>query len=64
MNRGDLERHLRKHGCQLAREGGRHSIGENTGNGKEAAVPRHNPVKRNTARSICNDLGIPVPPGF
>src|SRR5688572_21362875 len=37
----DLERHLRAHGCLLAREGSRHSIWQNSANGKVAPVPRH-----------------------
>jgi cytochrome c1 len=47
----DLERHLRMHGCVLAREGSRHSIWQNPSNEKAAPVPRHREVKQNTVRS-------------
>jgi hypothetical protein len=64
LKRSELERHLRKHGCELKREGSNHSIWDKTGTDKTAAVPRHNDIKRNTARRICDDLGIPRPQGF
>ena len=64
MKRSELERYLRENGCQKLREGAKHSIWEKTGTEKKAAVPRHNDIKRNTARRICDDLGIPRPPGF
>jgi mRNA interferase HicA len=57
----DLERHLRTHGCVLAREGGRHSVWQNPANGKAAPVPRHREVKQNTVRSIIRQLEIPSP---
>jgi len=40
VKRRDLERHLRAHGCQPVREGGRHTIWENPANEALAAV-RH-----------------------
>jgi predicted RNase H-like HicB family nuclease len=39
MNRQDLLRHLRTHGCVLAREGAAHSIWENPVNNRRSAVP-------------------------
>ena len=41
MKRADLVRHLGRHGCELLREGGRHSIYWNPANRKTSAVPRH-----------------------
>jgi predicted RNA binding protein YcfA (HicA-like mRNA interferase family) len=61
MDRRKLERHMRRHGCSLRREGGSHSIWENPENGTTAAVPRHGEVNDHTARGICKDLGIPPP---
>ena len=58
MSRSELERHLRRQGCRLDYEGGRHSIWRNLQNGATSAVPRHPEVKRNTARRICDDLGV------
>jgi len=62
MKRSEFERHLRSSGCLRVREGGRHAIWSNPANGATAAVPRHNELKRNTARRICFDLGIEKPP--
>jgi predicted RNA binding protein YcfA (HicA-like mRNA interferase family) len=59
MKRSELERHLRSSGCVLDRQGGRHAIWLNPANEARAAVPRHTDIKRNTARRICDDLGIP-----
>jgi mRNA interferase HicA len=61
MKRSELVRHMKKHGCVLARQGGRHEIWENSKTGSEAAVPRHDSLKRGTARQICKDLEIPSP---
>ena len=59
MKRNALIRHLSKHGCELLREGGRHSIWKNTHTGDMAAVPRHTEIKALMARKICRDLGVP-----
>ncbi len=65
MKRLDLERHLRRHGAELAREGSRHSVWTIGAAEDEriAAVPRHREIKPWTARAICKDLGIPPPAG-
>lgn len=55
----DLERHLRAHGCEIRREGGRHTIWENPANGSRTSVPRHRELPRTTARAICEQLSIP-----
>lgn len=59
MKRGDLLRHLQVHGCELLREGGRHSWWHNPSLIKRSAVPRHNEIDDDLARKICKDLGIP-----
>ena len=59
MSRSELERHLRRHGARLARHGANHDIWESAEGEKESQVPRHNEIKKNTARRICDDLGVP-----
>jgi mRNA interferase HicA len=58
LKRAELEKHLRAHGCQLYREGGKHS---NPANRKTSAVPRHREINNYTARSICRSLEVPEP---
>jgi mRNA interferase HicA len=62
MKRKDLERHLRKHGARLLREGGRHSYW-GMDSDRSAAVPRHREIGYPLARQICRDLRIPKPTG-
>ena len=59
MKRGDLLRHLRAQGCELLREGGRHSWWHNSNLNKRSSVPRHNEIDNDLARKLCKDLGIP-----
>jgi predicted RNA binding protein YcfA (HicA-like mRNA interferase family) len=61
MKRRDLIRHLERYGCVLLREGGRHSIYYNPGEGKTSAVPRHNEIRESLSRKICKDLAVPPP---
>ena len=61
MKLADLERHLRQHGCVFYGEGGAHTIWLNPERRKIASVPRHREIKKQLARKICNDLGIPMP---
>lgn len=61
MKRADLIRHIVSHGCQLLREGGRHSIYFNPSNNQTTAVPRHREINEYLARKICRDLGVPEP---
>ncbi|MGO4884142.1 MAG: type II toxin-antitoxin system HicA family toxin [Bryobacteraceae bacterium] len=44
MKRIDLIRHLERHGCDLFREGGNHTIYVNRGARRSSAVPRHREV--------------------
>ena len=61
MKLADLERHLRRHGCVLEREGSAHSIWLNPSLRKIASVPRHREIKDGTVRAICRQLEIPQP---
>ena len=58
MKRGDLLRHLRRHGCYLKREGASHSLWCNPKTGAVEAVPRHTEVANNLARKICRNLAV------
>jgi mRNA interferase HicA len=64
MKLRDLARHLSEHGCQLLREGGRHSWWHNEALSKRSAVPRHGEINNHLVRKICQDLGIPEPEHF
>ena len=61
MKRRDLIAHLQSHGCELVREGARHSWWGNPANGRRTAVPRHTEVDDMLARKICRDLDVPLP---
>ena len=61
MKRRDLEQHLRKQGCEMLREGARHSVFYNLANGATSSVPRHREINDYLARKICRDLKI-LPP--
>ena len=61
MKRRDLVHHLVRQGCELDREGSRHSIYRNPANGRCASVPRHVEVMDTVARTICDQLGIRWP---
>lgn len=60
MKRSKLIRHLLSCGCELVREGIRHSIWKNIVSGKLTAVPRHSEIKDLLARKICKDLNIKI----
>ena len=59
MKRKELLKYLRSQGCELLREGARHSWWHNPGLNKRSSVPRHNEIKDILAKKICRDLGIP-----
>ena len=61
MKRVDLIRPLTEHGCELLREGGRHSLFVHRANQKVSAVPRPREVNEGLAKKICRDLEIPQP---
>jgi predicted RNA binding protein YcfA (HicA-like mRNA interferase family) len=64
VNRTELERHLRDHGCLLHHHGGNHDIWLNPANMRKAPVPRHREIKKGTVRGICRTLDIPRPPSI
>ena len=59
MKRRALLRHLEQHGCELLREGARHSVVVNRSQRRTSTVPRHAEIDDNLARKICRDLGVP-----
>jgi mRNA interferase HicA len=61
MKRRDLIRHLESHGCELLREGGRHSWWHNPSQNRRSAIPRHREINELLARKICRDLGVEGP---
>jgi mRNA interferase HicA len=58
MKRNKLLKHLRSHGCELLREGGRHSWWHNPSQNRRSAIPRHTEINDILAKKICKDLGI------
>jgi mRNA interferase HicA len=56
----ELERHLTGHGCQVARQGGNHTLWQNPRSGKVAPVPRHREVKEGTIQAAKTQLRQPV----
>ena len=61
MKRRDLVRHLEANGCELLREGARHSVYVNRPARKVSSVPRHRDIDDYLARKICRDLEVPPP---
>jgi len=61
VKRIDVIRHFRAHGCELFREGGRHTIYCNPKNSKTTALPRHTEIVGPVVNRMCRDLGIPRP---
>jgi len=59
MKRSELLRYLHSRGCELIREGVRHSWWHNPLLNKRSAVPRHSEISDTLAEKICKDLGIP-----
>jgi len=59
MKRRDLIRLICSHGCELLREGSRHSIYVNRLKRKTSTVPRHTEIKEFLAKKICRDLEVP-----
>jgi predicted RNA binding protein YcfA (HicA-like mRNA interferase family) len=61
VKRRELLRHLEAHGCELLREGAKHSVYVNRGARKTSTVPRHRDVDDFLAHKICRDLDVPRP---
>ncbi|HJX63702.1 MAG TPA: type II toxin-antitoxin system HicA family toxin [Polyangia bacterium] len=62
MKRRDLIRHLQAYGCELLREGGRHSVFVNRSKRKSSTIPRHSEINEHLASKICRDLDVPETP--
>jgi mRNA interferase HicA len=58
MKRTKLIKYLRENGCELIREGAKHSWWGNSVSNKKSSVTRHSEIKDILARKICKDLGI------
>ncbi len=58
MKRHELVDHLRRKGCIVEREGGRHTIFKNQATDAKAPVPRHSEIDNLLARKICQQLGV------
>jgi len=63
VRRQQLERHIVEHGCEVLREGGKHTIWHNSALDVRAPVPRHREIPIGTAGAICRQLSIPPQPG-
>jgi mRNA interferase HicA len=58
MKRKEFLQYLRSQGCDLLREGAKHSWWINPELNKRSAVPRHAEIKDILAKKICKDLGV------
>ena len=58
----ELEQHLIANGCERARHGSRSDVWPSPTANRPVTVPRHREIPFGTARAICCQLGIPVPP--
>jgi mRNA interferase HicA len=58
MKKNDLLKHLRDHGCEFIREGGRHSWWGNPSQNKRSSIPRHTEINDDLVKKICKDFGI------
>jgi hypothetical protein len=61
MKRRDLLSHPRAHACVLHRITGRHDVWLNPPFRREGVVPLHREIPIGTAKSVCRQLGIPIP---
>ena len=62
VKRRRLMSHLLMHNCFVYRDDGPHTVIKNASGGAQASVPRHREIKNPTARRICQQLGVPLPP--
>jgi len=61
VKRSAFLKHLARQGCDLLREGARHSWWWHPETGKRSAVPRHTEIADLLVRKICADLGVKRP---
>jgi hypothetical protein len=52
---------LKDYGCELLREGWKHTVYYNPSNQKISTVPRHGEINDALAKKICKDLEVPFP---
>jgi predicted RNA binding protein YcfA (HicA-like mRNA interferase family) len=62
VQRRKFVRWLGQHGAVFVRHGGDHDWWHGP-QGGQAPVPRHKEINANTARKICDQLGLPRAPG-
>ncbi len=53
--------YLHQMGCEMLREGPKHTVLFNPANRKVTTVPRHREINEFLAKKICKDLGVPPP---
>jgi mRNA interferase HicA len=58
MKRQKLVKYLQENGCELYREGKKHSWWFNKSLNKRSAIPRHTEISDILANKICIDLGV------
>lgn len=58
MKRTYFLKYLRNNGCELLREGAKHSWWVNTINNSRSSIPRHTEIDDHLVLKICKDLGI------
>jgi mRNA interferase HicA len=58
MKRKELLRYLKSQGCELLREGSRHSWWWNPTKNRRSSIPRHTEISDTLAKKICKDLGV------
>ena len=61
MKRRAVLAHLRRHGCELLREGAKHSVLWNPATRATSTVPRHSEIADRLVLKICKDPGITAP---
>ena len=61
MRRHDLLRHLARHGCEMLREGSKHTVDLNRQARTVSTIPRHREIKAVLVKKICQDREIPEP---
>jgi hypothetical protein len=59
VKRGDLLRHLRRHGCYLKREGSSHSLWCNQQRARWRPYRGNTEIANKLARKICRNLSVP-----
>lgn len=61
MKRRDLMAHLLRQGCEILREGAKHTMVVNRAETRSSSVPRHREINDFLARKICRDLRVREP---